>query len=194
MKLFLTSVAALALAGTVATADDFDNTQAFTTVKTGQFEFTFEGNEADGFLSTEIGAEVLNYGINDNVYSTTDVYFRHHKLTNDVTVAAEYTLVYAKDATSVYGAAELEYAFENDNFYLNPTLGTAYIVNPDIEVFAEATYALDATNDFEQRGGAVEFGVDFVVSQQVTLTPSIIRTFDTDDNDTQARIGATFYF
>jgi opacity protein-like surface antigen len=188
------SVAAFALASSVALADDFDNTGLTLVAETGKLEFTLEGAQNTGYTSATVAYEALSYNLGENITNTLDVFVAHYDLGNEFGVGAEYTMTYSPNALSVYGSAEVEYLVDAEDFFVTPTVGAAYTVAEGVDAWAEVGYTWNASNDWARNGGVAEVGVDFAVAENITLTPSIVHTFDTANDETQANIGVKFSF
>jgi opacity protein-like surface antigen len=196
MKTTLIALATtLALATTAAAAepapeaaDHFSNTTASVTANWDRFTFELEGSEDGGYTSATVGAEVLAYTMGEHTTNTLDVYLTHQHAVDDFELGAEYTVTYAPNAWSVYGAAEVEYRFANDTVGVTPTLGAAYVAAEAVTVWGEVGYTLDATNDWAQEGGVAEVGVDFAVASNIMLTPSVVYAFDRAGYEDEAQL------
>ena len=198
-NILVAAFAALGLTAGVAAADDFDNTQMFTTVEAGAFEFTLEGDSVHGFTGMEVEAEVLTYGLGANVDASVELTFAYVEGVDAVALGIENTITYDEGALDVYATPRLVYVastddFGNGDFFTAPTLGASYDFNKTVTGFGEVSYAWNVSEDFDRQGGMFEVGADFALTETVTLTPSVVRTFDTADDETQARIGVTFSF
>lgn len=191
--------AALGLSAGAASADDFDNTQMFATVETGDFEFTMESNSEDGFTGMEVEAEVLTYGIGTNIDSSVELTFAYSETVEAVALGVQNTMTYDAGALDLYATPRIVYVAETDDFNSGdfvtaPTLGASYDFNTTVTGFTEVSYAWNMSEDFDRVGGLAEVGADFALTETVTLTPSIVHSFDTADDEAQARIGVTFNF
>lgn len=210
----IAAFAALGLTAGVAAADDLDNTQVFTTIKTGAFEFNLEGTAENGFVGLGAKADVYTYSLGESVTGTVALTLGYVEGTEAValglgfgyadgveTVALgiENTITYSTGAFDLYATPSLVYVADaddlgNGDFYTAPTLGMSYDFSGTVTGFGEVTYAWNMSEDFTGIGGALEVGADFALTETVTLTPSVVRTFDTGADETQARIGLTFSF
>jgi opacity protein-like surface antigen len=195
----LSLASAVALASTVAQADDFDNATASMTAEFGQFEFTLEGTENNGYSELSLGATVLEYGISESVNSEVGVFATHYDGADAYGLGADYTLTYRDRAFSAWGVAELEYIgatgdFDNGDVFVTPTVGAGYDVTDTVTVWSEVGYTWAATDDWNRSGGEFELGADFSLADNVTFTPSIVRDFDSAADETQLNLGVNLSF
>jgi hypothetical protein len=197
-KLVLGAIAALFI-GTAATAEDFNNTEAFVTVEVDRFEFTTNADQKDGLTSLEAGVEVLSYNLSDDVTASLDIFGRYYKGSETGTLAARYSMAYYMNDLALYGSAEAEWvvttnsSFDNDVF-VNPEIGLAYALSDTVSAFGDVEYTWNATDSFSRAGGEVELGIDWMVASNVTFTPSVVHYFDTTNDRTEAQVGVTFNF
>lgn len=199
MKLSLLAILTATTMSTAAVAADFDNTQLAVVAESGALAFKLEGNQANGYTNMEVRAEVLSYSMGKNVDSTLDVFVGHNRVFDQMTAGAEYTVVYAPNAWSVYGSAELAYtARSNDlsggDVFVTPTAGVSYVFAEKFTGFGEVSYSWNASNSWAKQGGALELGVDYAIKPNWFVTPSLVRTFDTGADSTQLRIETRFAF
>lgn len=194
MKLTVLAIATSLTLATSAAAGDFDNTTASVNAEWDRFEIELNGSTDNGYDSLKLGAEVLSYNLGEKTASTLDLYVAHYDLGDDTGVGAEYTVTYAPSALSVYGSADVEYRFNNDNFLVTPTVGAAYEVSKVTTVWSEVGYTWDASNDWARNGGKLEVGADFAVADNVELSPSVVHRFDTANDDTQLNLGLNLKF
>lgn len=199
MKLTLIAVLTATTMSTAAFAGDFDNTTMSVTAESGSLAFKLEGNQNDGYTNMEVRGEVLTYSMGENVDSTLDVFVGHNRIADQMTAGAEYTVVYAPNAWSVYGSAELAYTaatndLSNGDVYVTPTAGVSYVFAEKLTAFGEVSYAWNASNDWAKQGGAAEIGLDYAITPTWYVTPSLVRTFDTSDDNTQLHIATRFVF
>lgn len=198
MKTMLIATISAAMLATSAAAGDFDDVRATVRADWNQFFIELEGTEVGGYASTTVGAEVLSYDIGETVTSTLDVYAKtmRDKSDDEYALGTEYTVTYAPNAFSVYGAAKVEYNLDTDIATATPKVGAAYDISTATTAWGEVGYAFDATNDWDKRGGVAEVGVDFKVAENITLTPSIVHNFDRPDeeNESQLNLAVGFKF
>lgn len=198
MKLAL--IAALsATVSTSALANDFDNTNFSVTAQSGVLAFTIDGDQTTGYTNMEIRSQVLTYSMGENIDSTLDLFVGHNRMLDEMTAGAEYTMTYMPGSMAVYGSAQLEYSaatndLSNGNVFVTPTFGTSYRLDHNFTVFSEVSYTWDASNNWNTRGGTLEVGVNYAVTDAWTITPSLVRTFDTVNDETQLHIATRFVF
>ena len=183
----------------VPVAENFDNTVASVTANIGRYSFSVEGTEDTGFTQLGAGANVLSYGITDNVNSTLDVYATWYHSDEQVGLGADYTVTYTANDLAVYGVANIEYiAAENDlndgDFFTAPTLGASYQMNDKIGAYTEVSYTWNASNDFSKEGGTVELGANIALADNIALNPALVRSFDTANDITQLHVGLVLDF
>lgn len=191
------ALAAVTVTATAAVADDFDNTTATVSAEWNRFTFEVEGAEDDGYVSATVGAEVLAYSFGEKTNSALDVYLTHYHDVDELALGAEYTVTYAPNALSVYGAAQVEYGFDSEAFEVTPTVGAAYEFTATTTAWGEVGYTWNATDDWARVGGVAEIGVDFVVADNITLTPSVVHKFDRANgsaDESQLNLGVSLKF
>lgn len=186
----LAMVAAFGLTAGAASADDFDNTVASVTAEFGRYDLTVEGTEDNGYTELSFGANIVG-GLDMSVtdYHSADAYG----------LGLDYTMTTQVGEVAVWGVAEVEYiAPEGDlgegDFFATPTVGAGYDITDAVTAWGEVGYTWNASESFDRMGGTVEVGADVALADNVTLTPSIVRSFDTGADETQAHIGLTFSF
>jgi opacity protein-like surface antigen len=201
-KMLFGAVAAMFVAG-AAMANDFTRTEAFVDVNIGKFSFGVEGRDGQGFSQLEFDYEVFNYAIGSNGDSALDLGITYYDLGETVTLDATYEAVFSTGPNvDLYGSAEVNYiassqvpAIEGD-WFVTPELGIEVFASDVVSVFADVEYGFNVTNSARDEGGNVEFGVNWVVADNITVTPSMLyyydRQFTTDR--TEARVGLTLEF
>lgn len=175
-----------------ANADDFDNTTFETVLYSGKYEFSLSGDTDNGFNNTAVGMVLFPHEVgtlNASVYTELGYNFDD----NEVSVTGEYQMFKNYDFGELYGAVAVDYVTLDDDldsgdWGLTPHIGAVYDVTNKASVFAEVGYSWNMTQDWDATGGYTEVGVDFSVSDNVALTPSVIRTFDTANDEYQANL------
>lgn len=183
-------VAALGLTAGAASADNFDNTGASVTAEFGRYDLTVKGAAADGFTELSFGANIVG-GLDMSVtdYHSADAYG----------IGVDYTMTTDVSGFTVWGVAELEYiapetSLGNGDFFATPTVGASYALTEAVTAWGEVGYTWNASASFAKAGGVAEVGADFALADNVTFTPSIVRSFDSAVNETQANLNLTFSF
>jgi hypothetical protein len=199
MKLSLLAILTATTMATAAAAGDFDNAQLSVVAESGALAFKLEGNQSNGYTNMEVRAEVLSYSLGKNVDSTLDVFVGHNRVLDQMTAGAEYAVVYAPNAFSVYGSAELAYTAQTNNLssgdvFVTPTAGVSYVFAEKLTAFGEVSYSWNASNSWTTQGGALEVGMDYAITPKWSLVPSLVRTFDTGADSTQLHIETRFAF
>ena len=202
MKLFAISAIALALttnAITAQTAEDvIKDTTLSVTVLTGPLDFTLEGNR-DNVTELEVGLSAF-----DHSYGGVDAAVRFALGTDlrgsdSLYGRVEYNFgSEVVDSLAVYGSAAVQYdtntKLESGLWTFDPSLGVSYGVTDRVAVFAEVGYTWELNQTRRDLGGYVKVGVPFAVTDSLYVTPSVSRTFRTDDNTTAAHMNLTYQF
>jgi len=198
-------VAATALALTTTTsfaesgAENFDNNVASVTANVGRYSLSVKGTEDNGFTQFGVNANVLAYGMSDNLSSALDVYGTWYRSNEQIGLGADYIVTYAVNDLSVYGVANIEYVaderdFSAGDFFTAPTLGASYQMTDKVGAYTEVSYAWNVSDDFSEVGGEVELGANIALADNITLNPALVRTFDTAEDTTQLHVGLAFNF
>jgi hypothetical protein len=191
-KLMIATAAML----TIGTAAIADNTKVTTSVATNGMKFNIS-SDLDGGNSVGAGIYVLQHNVGK---SHAEVFVSGAYGTGDeVSVGAEYVLTTYAIGTTIELGTEVMYVapatdFSNGDVMVTPSVNVAYNVAPMLDVFGEVGYTFQANDGFSNQGGTVAIGVDFALTDTVTLTPSVARSFDTASNDTQAAFELGFKF
>ena len=196
---FIALVASLGLmSASVASADDFDNSAYSLVMTSGNLEFTLDGTVNDDITDITTGAYFLDHklGSFDSVVFASLGYDR---LNDELDLGVEYRVSRDFSMFSVYGDLSAEYRtptvdLSAGDVFVGPTVGASYTINSILDVFAEASYEWNASDDWMKQGGLIEAGVDFVITPSLAVTPSITRTFDTGNDHTQFKIETTLRF
>lgn len=197
-KLLLTTTTILALAATTAIADDFDNTSLETVVYTGNFEFSLSGDTTDGLDNIGVGYTFLHHDVG-RFHGNAFAELSYGIVSEDVSIDLEYQASTYVGAFAVYGAASAEYTtpvdtIDSGDWMFTPYVGGAYMFSDNVSAYTEVGYAWNMSTDWEREGGYVEVGADFGLAENIVITPSITRTFDTANNEYQAglTVGLSF--
>jgi hypothetical protein len=208
MKTTLLAMIASTVLGTSAMADNFDHTTTTLTATTGNLEFSAMGTIDNSNLSIEdafvvgAGAYVLPHtvGTMDAEVFVSGQYGEVDSA-GTVRLGAEYLLSTSMDASTLTLGVEGAYValsddFSNGDVFLTPSVNLEVALTDAVAVFGEVDYAFDASDDFNGKGGTVELGMAFAVTDMVAVRPSVVRGFDTNglDTDTQAAVELTFNF
>lgn len=198
MKTFMVTTALVALMSTAAVAKDFEATEFVTTARSGALEFSI--GTVDGDVSTfTTGATVAEYTLGrfeTNVYTS----LTYGRLTDTLDLTVEYNAQTALNARwAAYGTAALSYVTPTGDLgagdvFVAPTLGVSYAASDRVNIFGDVTYTWNASNSWDSVGGALEVGVDYTLNEKVSVTPSLIRTFDTGADATNFKLEVAFNF
>jgi hypothetical protein len=196
MKLFTSAALVTALSTAAVSADVLKDTTVAITATSGALDFTLEGTRND-MTSVEIGTTVLehsyaNIGADVRLSFGTDL-----GAANDVYGRVEYNVITEVPyGFLAYGSLAVQYdtntrlsAFD---WTLDPSVGVSYDLGV-VGVYAEVGYAWGIDSGLNDFGGYTEIGVPFAIGN-VTVTPSIARTFNTGAEETTANLGVAFSF
>lgn len=197
MKTLMLSTA-LVLAASVAFAADFESNEVVVSAQSGGLEFSL--GTVDGELtSVATTGTFANYQLG-RFDTSVDATVAYGRADETLGVELAYNLsTDLNDRVELYGTAAVAYTaptsdLGNGEVSVAPTLGAAYSINETLSAFGDVTYSWTATNDWAREGGAVEVGVDYQVAQNVTVTPSLVRTFDTGADATNLKMELGFRF
>jgi hypothetical protein len=187
-KLLVTTAIALGLS-TPVMAGNFDNTQLRTVVYSGNFEFSLSGDTQNGMDYVGVGYHYLHHSLGSldaNVFTE----LSYGMVTDDVTVDLEYQAYGAAGLFTLYGSVGVEYNALANNFgsgtwTFAPYVGTSYDISEVVGVYGEVGYNWDISSNFTRQGGYAEVGLDYLLTENVAITPYVTRTFDTNNNETQ---------
>jgi hypothetical protein len=189
---------AVVFAGTAAMAGNFDANEVNTTVNSGVLSFSL--GTVGGELSTvETSATVASYALG-RFDTTTEVGLTYGRLSDTLDLSVAYNLSTALNPSlTAYGTAEVSYVAPTADLgagdaFFGPTVGLTYVASDKVDIFGEVSYAWNMSNSWASQGGAVEVGVDYSLTEQVSVTPSLVRTFNTGADETNAKLGLTFNF
>lgn len=199
MKTLLATTAIAVTLSAPVYAENFDNFQGYVTAYMGDFQFTIEGTQDAGYTNLEAGYTFLNYDLSATSTASATAYVDYDRLNDTFGVTGEYSMTYSPGVWAVYGVAALSYVaptgdLGNGDFFVTPSVGAGYSISENVSAWAEVDYMWDMSNGFARQGGELEVGMTFGLADNVALEPSIVRTFDTGADETQARIGLGFWF
>jgi hypothetical protein len=198
MKTLMIATAFVASLATASFADDFKANEFIVTAQSGNLELSL--GTVDGQLSTiETGATIAQYTLgrfDTGVYTS----IAYGRLDDTLALNLEYNLSTAltNDLTA-YGTAAVSYVTATGDLgggdvFVAPTVGLEYAVNGRVGVFGDVTYAWNASDSWTRTGGAVELGATFALTDIATITPSVVRTFDTGADATNLKLEVGFRF
>jgi opacity protein-like surface antigen len=196
MKSVLLATAAVAVLGTAAMADDFDNNTATLELYRDNVAFSL-GTVAGEATSLGVDVAVLPHEV---LGATADLTLgaEYGVVTEDLTVSATYGVSKEFNAVTAYGQLEAAYTVASgstDGVWLaTPLVGASYRFNDKLSAFGEVSYSWDATNDWAQQGGLVEVGATYNIQDGLYVRPSVTRSFDTaaDETNVAIKLGMAF--
>lgn len=196
MKTFMITTALIASMATGAMAADFDNTQMNVMLQRDNLSFGLETVDGEATALT-FGVEVLEHTMM-GADASVSLGAEYGVVSEDFTFTAAYGLEKGLGKMTVYGDVEAAYTVAsgsiNGGWTATPTLGASYQVSDKLDAFGEVSYTWDVSNDWNSVGGAVEVGADFAVTETVALRPSLVRTFDTANDETNFKLEAVLNF
>lgn len=201
----LAAIAALTFSST-AMADDFDYTALTTTVNHGELEFSVTGvldntdvSFEDAWMVT-VGTDIANYKMGD-FDANAFLYAGYGQVAgiDAVGLGLDYTVSQTHDGNTLSFGVDSLYVAETGDLgdgvlAMTPNVGLDVAVAEQFTVFGEVGYTFDATNDFDSLGGYAELGVDVSITDTVSVRPSVIRSFDTGADSTQAAVELVLSF
>lgn len=199
-KLLLATVAMFGLS-TAAFAENFDNTSLTIVASSDTLDYRLYADSQNELTGLSIGFYAFPYTIGENVDANMYVELGYGRLDETLNVDIEYQLkTNLSFNTRAYSALSAEYTISADNTQTDgslvfaPYVGLAHDLNPKLSVFAEVGYDWDVSNDWTQKGGYVEVGSSYMLTDTTYVQPSVVRTFDTGADDTQANLEVGFVF
>ena len=196
MKTLMIASAFAAALSTAAFAEDFDNTGVNVVLERDNLTFGVDavGGEA---TSLSIGVAVLPHAVGGADADVT-LGFEYGIQSEDLKFSAAYGLTKNYGKLSAYADAEAAYTIASGadagDWDVTPTIGTAYRVNDKLTAFGEVAYTWEASNDWTANGGTVEAGARYALSDDLALTPSLVRTFDTGADETNLNLEVALRF
>lgn len=197
-------VATTAIVGTMflsnsANAEDFDNSTFETVLYSDRFQFSFSGDNDEGFDSVSAGVYFLSYTIGETYNANLYTELEYNYIDESVTLSGEYQMYKEFDFGEVYGSAAVDYValeddFSNGDWYMSPYAGVVYDVSESVATFVEVGYTWDMSNDWDTSGGYGEVGVDFMINEDIKVTPSVVQEFDTPDEYAQMNLTVALQF
>jgi len=198
MKTFITAVIIAAAASTAAYAEDWKNTTMEINMVSGPLDFSIEANQ-DNFTDLEFG-----YTFYEHTYGGVDADIRFALGTNarnadNLTFLGQYNMsTVVGNNFELYGTAEIAYVssadLDDESWMFRPETGVMFNVNDKVSVFGEVGYSWNMSDDFADEGGYVQIGMPFHATDSMTITPSIVQTFDVADESANFRLEASFNF
>lgn len=198
----LAMIAALGLTAGTVSADNFDNNTYGVNVTSGVLDFGIDAND-DGVTDIETGITGFGYTVGD-FEGELRAALTYDLDADTIGVRGEYNAGYDLGSNlQAYGTAAVEYVtLDNDlgngDFFFDPSVGVSYTFSNTVSVFGEVGYTWDLTNDNVGAGfedsGYVEVGMPIALNSTVTVTPSLVRGFDTTDDETNVNLDVTLNF
>jgi hypothetical protein len=183
--LMIASAVSLSLAGSVSAAD-FDQTGVSLVLERDNLTFGIDTVDGEATALT-FGVAVLPHTV---LGADADVTlgFEYGVVTEDLTFSAAYGLSKHYGKVNVYGDVEAAYTVASGDtdgdWTATPTVGAAYAVNDKLSAFGEVSYTWTVSDDWAREGGAVEVGARYSLTDTISLTPSLVHTFDTGNDAT----------
>ena len=187
---------ALVLATTAAFAGDFDNNSVDLVLERDNLTFgvsTLNGEATD----LSVGVTVLPYTVMG--------------LDADLTLGAEYDIQWENFTLSgkyevsknindfnVNAAAKAAYTIESGvdegTWMVTPSVGVKYNVNDKLAAFGNVSYDWNASDEWTRAGGEAEVGARYALTDDLAITPSLVRTFDTGADETNLNVKVALRF
>jgi hypothetical protein len=187
---------ALVFAGTAAMAADFGSNTVDLVLE--RDNVTLGVSTLDGEpTSLSLGATVLPYAIM-GVEADLTLGAKYGIQSEDITLSAAYGLSKNISKLNVNGTVKAAHTIEsgaNEGVWaVTPSVGAKFNVNNKLSAFGGVSYEWDASNDWTSAGGDVEVGARYAVTDDLALTPSVVRTFDTGADETNLKLKVALRF
>jgi len=200
MKSTFIAVAASAamLFTTSAVADNFDKSTYTITANSGDMEFQLDGNVEDSVTGFSTGM----YFLSRNALGTDTRVFAdigYDRITEELSAGVEYQMSRKFLPVYVYGEIGAEYRtaaadLGEGEWYTSPLVGVSYQLGERASAYGEVSYEWTMTDSWAGNGGVVEVGIDYAIAHDIVLTPAVVRTFGTANDNTQFNLGIAFAF
>lgn len=195
MKTLMLSTA-LVLATTAAFAGDFDNNSVDLILERDNLTFgvsTLNGEATD----LSLGVTVLPYAVM-GLEADLTLGAEYGIQSEDFTLSGKYALSKDINQLNLNGAVKAAYTInsgaDEGAWMVTPSVGVKYNVNDKLAAFGDVSYDWDASNDWARTGGAVEVGARYALTDDLALTPSLVRTFDTGADETNLNVKVALRF
>jgi len=194
----LTTALSVASASAQSIEDTLQDTTVSVTAMSGPLDFSIEGTR-DGATELEVGISAFGHS-----FAGVDADLRFALGTDLDTADTLYARAEYNVATEVlgaltsYGVAAVQYdtntELKDGTWTFDPTAGAVYGITDAVSVFAEVNYTWELNKASRDLGGSFEVGMPFAVTDQLQVTPSIARSFNTANEVTSAHLNLAFQF
>ena len=170
---------------------DFDDNVYTATMTVKSLEFSASTVES-GATSVLGGIHLLPGSIGD---ATTSLFvsLEYNLNTDESVVAAEYNLnANLSDRVWTYAGLEVAYETASEDVFVTPSAGLGYTLGEKISVFGEVDYTFNASEDFAEVDGTVELGFDFGVTEALSIRPSVVMGFESQETNASLELVASF--
>lgn len=179
-----------------AFAGDFDNNGVDLKFTNGNLQFNAKTVSGE-LASVGAGVTVLQ-GELAGFRTGVDAKLEYALEDETIAASAAYTVAKEFGAINVDGALKGVYTVAHGGgegvVTVEPSVTVGYVFADKAAAFTEVGYAWNASNSWSQEGGYVQVGIDYAVSETVSIKPSLISTFDTDANETNANLEVALAF
>jgi hypothetical protein len=194
-NIIYTLVAAVFMLATTnsATAQNFTNSLVALSIVSGNFDTNLEANNA-GITELSFGYTTLQHNLAAAAGSVRLSLGTTGTAVNNIYAEAEYNLsVQATSSVDIYAGTALRYQV-GGIWTVRPSVGVSYSIADNISLFAEVNHGWSFANSFAPVGGEALVGVDYRVTKNFTITPAIVRSFNTGADTTNFRLQAKASF
>lgn len=188
--------AALVVAASTAFAADFDNNSVDFVLERDNLTFGISSTAGEA-TDLSIGVAVLPHAV---LGADADLTLgaKYGIQSEDITLSAAYGLSKNINQLNVYGSLEAAYTIESGagegTWGATPTVGVAYRMNDKLTAFADVDYTWDVSDDWASEGGSAELGARYAINDDIALTPSLVRSFDTGADETNLNLKVALRF
>jgi hypothetical protein len=187
---------AFVFAGTAAMAADFDNNSVDLVLERDNVTVgvsTLAGEPTD----LSLGVTVLPYAVM-GLEADLTLGAKYGIQSEDITLSAAYELSKNIGKLNLNGAVKAAHTIESGAgegvWAVTPSVGAKFNVNDKLSAFGKVSYEWDASNDWARAGGDAEVGARYAVTDDLALTPSLVRTFDTGADETNLNLKVALRF
>lgn len=197
MKTIFAAAALTLFAGSAAFAGDFDSNEVELVLRHENLAFTVT---TEGSTATEVRTDitVLPHAVyGADAYVTLGATYK--LVPEALAFNAKYNIARSVGLnTGVYASLKTEYTLgENGTGASNvvtPLVGVSYRVNDKLGLFGEVSNDYVTSSDWANVGGEFKIGTNYALTDTITVSPSVTRSFNTGSDETNVNLKAVLAF
>lgn len=197
MKKLLSATAIILVMAMPAIAKDFDRSEFVIKASTANMDYKLYSNSKDGLSGVGVGFYLFPHTIG-NVHANLYGEVGYRRISQTMEFDLEYQVHQNFANAGWYGSIGVEYSAgvgpAPSTLTFAPYVGAEYNFTDRVSGFVEVGHNWDMKNSWNKLGGYAEIGATFNVANDVYLRPSVVRSFKTGANSTQARFEVSFAF